>query len=500
MPTILNTYQNSSGNVGGLLGELTDALWGPKASAAAYTREKFQEAQRENTALEALAQSAQNTGRPIDLTDPTSLANSYRLGSRIAQFQNAQRGAVAARDASLNPTAQSVVGAGGSYAATPQAVRSAQDAQINLERQREKGRLALEQHRDDMALVDVVSPEGRVIKVPRSQVPNYMDQGYGGAPLSRDQVIGGVLQKALAGQPAAPAATTAQPAALPGPAAPAVSPFENLSPDLRHAAGLSTQNVSLWDPNTRQIYQSQDGGQTVLVLGQRIPVAGSGLQPVSNEQAVAQTQDNLTRQGLQPLPAAPVQPSRAALAAANTSGLGSLVQSEANRVAGIFNLGEFHPQVNADRNYLTNVVNQTRNILAAAPGRVSVQAQKWATEPFPQPNWLGVTGINAEEQQNNVLRTVQHLRDTYEMVRQEAMDPNLPPTERQKYASYLHGLGQVIQMWEAPPPASQAAPAAPAQPAQPSGPQAAPPVEGAQQAPDGNWYVEQNGKFFKVVQ
>lgn len=508
MPTIINTYKNSTGNnVGDLLGDMTEALWGPKAGAAAYAREKLMETQRENSALEYMAAQAQKTGQPVDLTDPTALANSYRLGSRISKFQEAQRGALAARDPTLVPTTQGIIGAGGAYSSTPQAVRAAQEAQVNLERQREAGRLNLERERDAMALVDVVSPEGQVIKVPRNQVSTYMEKGYTGSPLSKDQIVGGVLQRALAGQPGAPAtppappAMTAQPAGVPwpgldapvvrasagppaapapAPAAPAASPFEGLSPDVRHLAGLPTGNVSLWDPNTRQVYQSQDGGQTVMVLGHRIPVMGSGLQPVSNEQAVTQTQDNLTRGSLAPLPPPPGQPSRAALAAERTSGVGSALQNEVNTLAGVFGLGEFGPHTNEARNYLTNLVGQTRNVLAAAPGRVSVQAQKWAAEPFPEPGWFGMTGINAEQQKNDVMRTVQHLRETYEMVRTEALNPNLPPTERQKYATYLHGLGQVIQMWEAPPPASPAgnAPAAPA-----VRPPAAPTAGSAQAAP-----------------
>ena len=237
------------------------------------------------------------------------------------------------------------------------------------------------------------------------------------------------------------------------------------------------KNVSFWDPNTRNVYQSQDGGQTVFVGANRVPVAGSGLQPVSFEQAVAQTQDTMTQRSMGALPPASGQPSRAALAAEMTSGPTAPIKHEINTLAGLIGAGEAFPQTNEARNYLTNLVNTTRNTLAAAPGRVSVQAQQWAAEPFPQPGWFGMTGINAEEQKNNVYRTVSHLREVYDTVRQEASDPSLPPQERQKYAAYLHGLANTIRMWEAPANAPQTAgapaPQAPAVPAA-GGAQAAP--------------------------
>lgn len=265
-------------------------------------------------------------------------------------------------------------------------------------------------------------------------------------------------------------------------------------------SSTTIKNQSFWDPNTRQVYQSQDNGLTVQIGQNRVPVAGTGLQPVSNEQAVAQTQDVLTQKSLTPLPAAPSQPSRAAAAAEMTSGPTAPLKHEANVLAGLFGFGEVFPQTNEARNYLTNLVNTTRNTLMAAPGRISVQAQKWAAEPFPQPGWLGMTGINAEEQKNNVYRTIAHLRDTYETVRQEALDPNLPPAERQRYAAYLHSLQNTIHMWEAPAAATETAAPTPAT----SGAQAAPaqnPVrvetpEDAAKLPPGTRYVTPDGQMF----
>ena len=243
------------------------------------------------------------------------------------------------------------------------------------------------------------------------------------------------------------------------------------------SSATTIRNVSFWDPSTRSVYQSQDGGQTVFVGANRVPVAGSGLQPISPEQAVAQTQDIMTQRSMGALPPPSGQPSRAALAAETTSGPLAPFKHELNTMAGLIGAGEAFPQTNEARNYLTNLVNTTRNTLSAAPGRVSVQAQQWAAEPFPQPGWLGMTGINAEEQKNNVYRTISHLREVYDTVRQEALDPGLPPQERQKYAAYLHGLANTIRMWEAPTNAPQTA-GAPA-PQVPT----APTTGGAQAAP-----------------
>ena len=238
----------------------------------------------------------------------------------------------------------------------------------------------------------------------------------------------------------------------------------------------TVRNQSFWDPNTRQVYQSQDGGFTVQVGSNRVPVAGTGLQPVSNEQAVAQTQDVLTQKTLTPLPAPPQGESRAALAAETASGPTMVGKNIAEEVAGLLGAGTAFPATTEAKNYLTNLVNTTRNTLLAAPGRIAVQAQKWAVEPFPQATGVFGAGINSATQKANVYNTIQHLRDTYETVRQEAIDPNLAPAERQRFAAYLHSLKNTIGMWEAPAAAMESnAPAAqvPTAPA-PGGAQAAP--------------------------
>src|SRR6202042_3451024 len=117
------------------------------------------------------------------------------------------------------------------------------------------------------------------------------------------------------------------------------------------------------------VYLSTDGGQSVSVGNHRVPVEGSGLHPIGNEQAVTQTQDNMTRGAAsRPLPPPPGQYSQAAQDAGATSGLKSPLQHELNATAGALGLGEVQPNVNRARENLDQLTQSTRALIAAAPG------------------------------------------------------------------------------------------------------------------------------------
>jgi hypothetical protein len=256
-----------------------------------------------------------------------------------------------------------------------------------------------------------------------------------------------------------PASTTA-----PTAPAPQADIFSGYSPQLRALIGVNTEQPML-NPRTGETGISRDYGTT---LENGAPAAG--FMPTTQQGALKQERDNNTRTfAAQPLPPAPTGYSQYEADAAKTSGLKSLGQGLLNDTAGIFGAGEVGASYNRARENLINTAQSVRQLVESAPGvRAAVAREKLADKSLPQPNLLGVTGINADEQKNRAVSTTQHLRDLYGLVQQDAMDVNTPPEERVKMVAWMHNMGHAITQMEAP--------AAGPEPAQPSQRQAAVPA------------------------
>src|SRR3990167_7618670 len=258
--------------------------------------------------------------------------------------------------------------------------------------------------------------------------------GYEGAPLHKDQVVGQIVQRAM--QPAAPRS--------PG--------LSGLDPDIRHLAGLKTGTKQFIDPETNQIFLSQDDGATVNVAGNLVPVQGTRLRPIGQEASLVRAQDDKTLRDVSaPLPPSPRARLQAGYDASKAAGLDSAIQNEFNKTLGFFTGLEAGADTNRGRENLELLSNDTVTALANMGGaRDSVQGRKWIKELTPEAGFFFITGASGDEQENKVNSLVKYLRGTYAIDQENAMNPNLPPADREKYAISLRNLAKVIQRWEAP--------------------------------------------------
>lgn len=291
-----------------------------------------------------------------------------------------------------------------------------------------------------------------------------------GAPMTTDQVKAGVISQALqtrakqmqpqafpegGAQPYNPAG--AQPVSVPQqPAAPQGDIFAHLTPQVRALIGVNTETPMV-NPRDNRTGMSRDNG-TTLDNGQ----PATGFVPTTPEGRLATERDNnVIQNASKVLPPAPTGYPDTAKDAGLTSGLKSVGQQVLNHTLGATGLGEPFPAVNRARESLQNQAQATRELIAQAPGRAAIMDKKWADALIPQPGMLGVTGINATEQMNRSVQLTGHLRQMYEIVQQDAVNPQTPPAERVKMEAYLRNLGHVIQLREkvTPEPDAAAAPA-----------------------------------------
>jgi len=509
MPKIINAYSDGNGSIADSLKSIGESIWGNEARNEGQ-RQNALKLQRENSARD-LGAAALSRGDTTDL-----LAQGFRSGPGAGQDTSNYIRALYAQKYGINsPQFENAAGgAGEAYHNLPSGYREGLANQRTIESMRATRAAEAQAAASDRAAqtqeaiaqrqleADQRKNENTPVTIYDNGQPMITRQaqayGHAGAPLHKDQVIGGILQNSFTPQSTPPEAQGTDAVSAPPPMPPGSSPFTNLSPDVRHLAGLPTGLQQFMDPNSRQVYLSNDGGQTVTVGNHRIPVQGSGLHPISNEQAVTQTQDNMTRGTAgQPLQPPPGQYSQAALDAGTTSGLKSPLQHELNATAGALGLGEVQPNTNRARENLDQLTQSTRALIAAAPGRTALTDRRWADELLPQPGWFGMTGINAAQQQNRVVSLTQHLRQVFGDVQQEATDLNTPPAQRAQMLQYLQHLGQAIRMWEAPPTAG----AAPGGAAQPGGAPA--PTAGARPRAHNKQtgqVIEWNGQAWTPVQ
>jgi hypothetical protein len=503
MPRIVNAYEGNS-VIGDSLARLGEAIYGDQAQKE-VSRQKAFGLKRENDNAEPLA-AAVRDGNKNNIGYYGVMAGKTGQDAGDYNRLSSANHATSFDDPRL---AISMMGAGGAAGSTAVGQRRALDNAVTTTGMNNATTLEAQRIQSDRAHQTQMDIDSRTL--------TPVDDGNGGyhyelksnavgqgAPMSTDQVKASVISQALrnranlmqpnvfpvngadpwaaTGVPATPVSPVAPSSFVPGgansaPPYPYPNPggthgranaqqtgdiFANLTPQMRALIGVNNEQPMV-DPRSGQTGISRDYG-TTLENGQ----PATGYMPTTQEGALKQERDNNTRTFAgQPLPPSPTGYSQYASDAGKAAGLKSVVQGAANDVAGLFGVGEINPSYNRARENLTNTAQSVRQLMESAPGvRAAVAREKMADKTLPQPNFLGMTGMNADEQKNRAVSTTQHLRDLYGMVQQDAMDANTPPEERAKMVSWMHNMSHAIQQMEAPVAGTQPAQAAAAPPQQ----------------------------------
>jgi len=304
MPTIINPYKSGSTmgeDIFGL-GGLADTFFGPKATTAAYTREKFNEARRinENVPLYAAAAAAN--------TDPREIVRRGILADqRGADMGNVIRTITAntnPNDLSGNRVTAALIGAGGPMSATPQGTTNELANRQTIAQMQIDKTLAAQEAQDARSLVAVRDQYGNLTWTRKSDAPGQ------GAPITADQARGDALSRYLFPQmggadgaavfpdPGAPQtlpdATLTPLTTLPGlgsiPAAmppPMTAPRAPLNPQqLKALNALPTDHVQNWvlldDTGTKVIRRGRTAGNNIDVdTNQPMPVGSQVISPLT---------------------------------------------------------------------------------------------------------------------------------------------------------------------------------------------------------------------------
>jgi hypothetical protein len=194
MPQIVNSYKAQSSGLGDVFGELADALWGPKASAAEVNRQKATGMRRDNSAYEVLQRKA--LGGPIDFNDPETRAAVYGLDNARNTFE-AHRGVATNTYGAMDPrSANAFVGAGGAYSSTGPAFAASQALEERKARMGFDRAAAVEQWKANNTPINVYDPAapGGARIVSRAEAI-----GKGMTPVLSASDVQGVLR--MQGQP-----------------------------------------------------------------------------------------------------------------------------------------------------------------------------------------------------------------------------------------------------------------------------------------------------------
>ncbi|MEY9506889.1 hypothetical protein ABIE87_006447 [Bradyrhizobium diazoefficiens] len=471
MPRIINAYADNS-SLANSLKDLGEAMFGDQAKNEVYRQTAFGK-KRENDNIPLLADA-------VARGDRDAIARlgvmSNKTGQDSADFN---RLAVSNHASGVDDPrlALATMGAGGAFSSTAPGLgrelsnRSSIAAGNNattLEAQRiaSDRAAAVQQAIDNRTLTPVDDGNGGLIYMPKSQATGR------GAPMSSDAVVANMLRKYTAQPPVQAADAGATPAAAP--AAPS-SPFSNVPPQIQKKIGVYMEPQSLIEPRSGITGISRDGGQTVtLPDGRTVPA--TGFQPVSNETALGQARDNNVRaSAAQPLVVGDPSKGQAAADATQASGLGAKVQKVANEEVGALPGGaailkavtgspEIAPATQRAQSQLDVRNNAARTVLLGAPGRQTVQAQKWVNDLLPQGDALANPATEAAK----IPTIVNALKGDHEQYRQLAIDPNTLPAERVKAVQAMHQIENTIRLYTEPAAPAAGAPAPAQQPAAPT--------------------------------
>ncbi|SFI39994.1 hypothetical protein [Bradyrhizobium sp. Gha] len=486
MPRIINAYNENSA-LGKTIADLGEAMFGDQAQKEVYRQKAFG-LKRENDNIPLLADAAASGDRNA-IARYGVLAG--KTGQDAADFN---RLAVSNHASGVDDLrlALATMGAGGAFSSTAagqgrdlanrsgianiQAGASRDVAHIQADKQAASDKYkfdnTFEQTYDD----NPSSPTyGRTVLTPRSQAA-----GREAAP-TKDSVVGGMLRRV---------ADTQQPGATPAAAA---DPFSSMSPRWQKIAGVDLPEQSLIEPRSGTTGISRDGGQTVILSDGRT-VPATGFQPVSQETALGQARDNNVRaSAAQPLTAPNPASGRAAADAAATSGLGPKLSTFLNEDIGAIpgattvlkaatGSPQIAPAVQEARQSQEIRNNLARTVLLGAPGRQTVQAQKWVNDLLPQGNALA----NPATEAGKIPVVVNALKADHEQYRQLALDPNTAPQERAKAVQAMHQIENTVRLFTepaaGPPPPQETSTPTAGRPTGPAQPAAADPLAQARDA------------------
>lgn len=495
MPKIINAYSGNE-SVANSLKSLGDSMFGNQ-SQQALIRENAKAKGAENENAEPFARAARDGDRNA-MAYYGALAR--KQGADVGNFNllstaNHAKGVddpglATAQLGAHEPISSTAVGQGRSLAnatgiARIQSDTAAATQRAIAERQNEQARWT-----DEHTLVDVRGPDGRVVKVPKSQAtqPQYDVQP------SLDQVKANMISPAASATPGQGAAAPAFPT----------------NPDVRSMVGLPTALQSYVHPQTQEVVTSQDNGQTFVdKAGRRGSLAGSGFMPIEHGAALGEARTAQQRQeAAGPGPTFPDPTKSAAAADAYTNaGVESKLQEHVNAAAGAipgvrniletFGNGEIGAGTERARSAQEVRNNEARTALLSSPGRQAIQQQKWVNELLPETGFAGFSNPTTEAQKVPVI--VNALKADYTNERRLAADINTPPAERQAAIARMHKVENAIRLFTAPPEQQGAAPAGPqaAQPAQAAPAQGAAPAGPVPSATDrnGNKIYFRNGQW-----
>lgn len=498
--------------LGDTLRNLSETIMsGPTQAQRIYQAEAALKAQQQRLGGDTLASGFLKYGTPA--YDPRQQASAaIQAGVNPEHVAQTDRYLAANTKGVDDPaTSASMVGAGNSFATTPQGFREATNRT-----------LAQKTYEFDNTFETMRSPDGRLVPVARSKVASAVQNGYTVQP-SIDQVKANVLTGALpGGQPPAPPPVPLQPMdpsgqpltqpAAPQPQAPAqgvvsTDPLYNLPPSVQHLVGISTAPIPMVDARNNRYGISYDGGRSVMdqANGRLEPVAGRGWQTAGPEGAVGESRTAIVKSdAAQPTQFPPWNQGAYAQSGATASGVGPALGNHVNTLLGSVGMlggGEAFPNVQRAKEKL-GVINQS--IISAFMNSPTspIKEQGRIRDLLP----TDAIFTNPTSEANKVGTLVQYLQDDNQRLRATITNPGITGPLLQQAQQALIANEKALGAMTAPAQGAPGATAAP--PAAASGapqqPQAQPPAgapPGARQAPDGNFYVpdpSRPGKYLMV--
>jgi hypothetical protein len=487
MPRVINAYADNSA-IGDSLSKLGDAIYGDQAQKEVYRQKAFG-LKRENDNAEPLA-AAVRDGNPNNIGYYGVLAG--KTGQDAGDFNR-----LAAANHATNfddpRLAISMMGAGGSAGntaigqgralANDRSIAGAHDAtsrannadtmanNITTTGMNNNTTLSAEDMRSKRAADTQLAIDGRTsVPVDNGDGTSHYDtktnaaSGNLAVPVTKEGVLGAMLRKYAAGNAPTDVASTAPNAGAP---ASTGNPFAAIPPQVQHVLGVGMPPQSMVHPQTGQTGVSYDGGQNIVDATGRV-VPATGFLPVGQEAALGQARDNNVRaSAAAPLSVPNPATSQAAADAAKTSGIGPAIQTDLNHtfgaipgapavIKGAFGSPEIAPDTQRARQSQDVRNNQARAVLLGAPGRQTVQAQKWVNELIPQGDMFSNPATEAAK----IPTIVGALQGDYEQLRQVAIDPNTMPADRVKTTQQMRQIESTIRMYTDPGPTPGAQPAA----------------------------------------
>lgn len=462
MPKIIFADQ-ANNSIADSLKSLGESMFGDQAKQS-LIRESAIKGRRQNDAAERGAQALRENNQ-VEMNAQTFRSNpdSTAMGSQNLARQSIVPGMqpdspeLQVRQIGAHePASATFMGEREGLAQKDRAQRYASDRAASTQTAIADRAVAADERKDNSTFVTIQTPNGPQQITKREALDRRArGEDIGGAPLHKDQVVGGILQQYYkgGGQP-----QTAAPRAALAPGAPPASPFDGMPNDIKAAAGL---------PH------------------------------MSEEQLRAHGLDEQARNGipnLDPLPTQFPQSARDNEAGGGILAAGKNIAAHTiNAVTGYDPAPDLHASLNNSR----NLAARTRALPISGVAKDSVAREKWANENIPQPNTVfGTVPGGGEAARDKTMALLMRLRRQYDTDAALARDPSVPPAKRASMIQGLTELKGVIDDYQRLP--GSATPGAPAPAAQPAQAEQAQPPAGFKQAPDGQFYApdpSRPGKF-----